>query len=290
MNISYDNQKIADLIKTLILKSYDMPTTGTDLTQASKTDVNNYLKSSFDPTFLNNTSFYDNYAEFQNTLSDAVQQNVVNAGKGIKYNLIVNAYNKLVRYLESGLNYNSLSNSEKTIVDNEMTKLISNVQSVKQFTKSTGPTEMYNIALQNIEDNLGNHIYGLVTIELKKSLEAMKKKLTDQQTKIMNLIRDYKINPISKFKMQIKNLYTKHFELYKRVAKLFPRTERKLLKINDETFNQDIENILGINNRDELKDIADAVTNYDGITVAGPVKKTGDEGDEGDEEDSTEKA
>lgn len=189
MNISYDNQKIADLIKTLILKSYDMPTTGTDLTQASKSDVNNYLKSSFDPTFLNNTSFYDNYAEFQNTLSDAVQQNVVNAGKGIKYNLIVNAYNKLVRYLESGLNYNSLSNSEKTIVDNEMTKLISNVQAVKQFTESKdptkrGPNEMYNIALQNIEDNLGNHIYGLVTIELKKSLEAMKKKLKDQETKL----------------------------------------------------------------------------------------------------------
>ncbi len=149
MNISYDNQKIADLIKALILKANDVaPSTGME--QSSRGDVENYLKQSYDPLFLNNTSFYDNYTSFQNTLSDIVQDNIVNKGKGLKFNKIIDAYNKLIRYIESGLNYNTMSSSEKAIVDREMTKLITDVQAVKSLTGDKGSSKVYNIALHNI--------------------------------------------------------------------------------------------------------------------------------------------
>ncbi len=305
MNISYDNQKIADLIKSLIFTAYDMPSgkESVNLQQSSISDVNNYLKSSFDPSFLNNTSFYDNYADFENTLSTAVQETI--AGKPLKYNLVVSAYNKLVRYLDSGLNYNSLSNSEKAIVDNEMTKLISNVQAVKKFTKDTGPTQMYNIALQNIEDNLGNHIYALVTIELKKTLEALKKKLDDDDKKITELIKTYKKTPSTKpktielLKFKIKSFYDKYLELYKRVARLFSKADRQNLKINSRSFNKDINDILGVDNSELLKLLSSAQTAPDSGTVLGDATKALEEskkedrkedGDEDEDENEDEKA
>lgn len=268
MNIDYDNNKLAEIIKNLIVSASEGQTSAMDI---SKGDTDILLKKTYDPEFLSNTSFYNYYDSFKNSLVEALNQNVMTQGKGIKFNEIITEYNKLIRFLSSQLNYNSLSSFEKDIVDKEMTNLIDDVDAVKELTKSSGPTEMFGFALENIINNLSDKSYGIVKVELKKTLDNQKKQLDELEVKLNKAINDFYSSPTETKKIKVGDLYETYSNLYKKIARVFTKPERRKFMINDDGFLTKIEQITGINEKPTLQQMRDATTTQG--SVAGPTEE-----------------
>jgi hypothetical protein len=257
MNIDYDNNKLAEIIKSLILSASQGQTGNLEM---SKGDTDILLSKSFDPKFLSNTNFYEYYDNFKNSIAEALNQNIMTQGKGVKYNQIITEYNKLVRFIISQLNYNSLSNYEKDIINNEMKNLIDDVDAVKAITKNSGATEMFYYTLENIINDLSDNTYNIIKVELKKTLDNQKRQLAEYETKLEAEIINYDILPNSATKKKITDLYKKYSTLYKKIGKLFTKVERKAFKINDDRFLNKIEEITGVNEREDLRKLGEAIT------------------------------
>ena len=272
MNINYDNNKLSEIIRNLVLKANQVET-GSDLKNATSGDIKEMTKPE-DPLFLNDTNFYDNYEAFQNSLNTAIDESILNKGKGIKYSDIVNKYNRLVKYITLNMKYYQLSKFKKDIIDKEMRKLVDDIDAVKKITPNKGGTEMYNLTLEKMINNLSGvdnsniPIYDVVKVELKKTLEKAKQNLRNIESKLATLISDYKTTATTLNKNKIDSEYKKYLDIYRRIATLYTKTERNLFLINEPQFNEDIKNILGIDYTQDLRDIADRMTSTDARTFA----------------------
>jgi hypothetical protein len=247
MNINYDNNKLSEIIRNLVLKANQVET-GSDLKNATSGDIKEMTKP-VDPLFLNETNFYDIYETFQNSLNTAIDDNVL--GKGVKYSDIISKYNRLVKYITLNLKYYQLSTFKKDIIDKEMRKLVDNIDAVKSITKPSGATEMYYLTLERIINSLSASIinYEPIKVELKKTLEKIKNNLKNIEIKMQSLIDSYDDDASQVTKNKLDAEYKKYIQLYTRIATLYTRAERRQFKINDEAFNISIENILGYDSK-----------------------------------------
>jgi hypothetical protein len=266
MNITYDSNKLSQIIKDLILKANNVET-GVNLQNISSGDFKEIAKPE-DPLFLNDSSFYDYYEAFQTSLNNAIDENILKSGKGIKYNDIVNKYNRLVKYITLNMKYYQLSTFKKNIIDKELSKLSEDIDAVKSITPQQGATEMYNLTLEKMIKNLEKKDYEPIKVELKKTLDNAKLGLNKLGSELQQLIAIYNVNPSSVTKRKIADKYQKYLDIYKRIATLYTKSQRQQFIINDETFMNDINSILDVDVKQILSDIVDAKTTGDNRTVA----------------------
>jgi len=72
---------------------------------------------------------------------------------------------------------------KKDIIDKEMRKLVDDIDAVKKITPNKGGTEMYNLTLEKMINNLSGvdnsniPIYEVVKVELKKTVNEYESRI-----------------------------------------------------------------------------------------------------------------
>lgn len=233
MDISLDENKMANYIRDLVVKSItaEVNPESYDMINSQKIGIPSGIMEDeqLDYNFLDNTSFYTYYNDFNNSLIDSVNRSLAN--KTTEYNKIINKYNSLSNYIKKSLNYGSLASYKKNIVKSEMENLIDNINAVIDFSSKKRQFQIFSLALKKVKEEIELGTFNKIDLKIRsKENYDLLKKLETEVEDLLNKA-SVEINPKLKIKRdeKLKSVFKKYIDIYSKLTPLLTDDEKNNL-------------------------------------------------------------